>query len=159
MSCTAKFVEEIVVKDPDSGGLVEMEVYKHENGGMFAIDSSFLDQVAENPELMETVILDPFSHGDPQSLYEEKISGKWEKLNKEFDDVINNLTDEQWKEWYDSLPKRDIEQEKSNKGSSYCGNPITTEDTCNVLAKKKTCNGCKYQTKVKQLEEGPNETN
>ena len=52
-----------------------------------------------------------------------------------------------------------IEQEESNKSSLYCGNPITTEDTCNVLAKKKTCNGCKYQTKVKQLEEGPNETN
>jgi hypothetical protein len=72
MSHTAKFVKEIVVKDPDSGGLVEMEVYKHENGRMFAIDSSFLDQVAENPELMETVILDPFSHGDPQSLYLEE---------------------------------------------------------------------------------------
>ena len=31
---------------------------------------------------------------------------------------------------------------KENKG--YCGNPITSEDTCNILVKKKTCKGCKF---------------
>ena len=45
---TAKYVTEITVKDPDTGNDVEMEVYKHENGGMFAIDSSYLDQNFED---------------------------------------------------------------------------------------------------------------
>jgi hypothetical protein len=72
MSNRAKFVEEIVVKDPDTGSLIEMEVYKHENGGMFAIDSSFLDQVAPDNESEQTMIMDPFSHDDPQTLYLEE---------------------------------------------------------------------------------------
>jgi hypothetical protein len=72
MSHTAKFVKEITVKDPDTKGSVKMEVYKHENGGMFAIDSSFLEQVAKDEERMETVILDPFSKmEDPEALYLE----------------------------------------------------------------------------------------
>jgi hypothetical protein len=78
MSNRAKFVEEIVVKDPDTGSLIEMEVYKHENGGMFAIDSSFLDQVdphgsPDEDDSVETAIYDPFADfGDPQTLYLEE---------------------------------------------------------------------------------------
>ena len=56
---TAKFVKEITVQDPDTGGDVEMEVYKHQNGGMFAIDSSFLDQVHDDDTY--PVIPDPFT--------------------------------------------------------------------------------------------------
>ena len=41
---TAKFVKEVVVIDPDSKGKVAMSIFKHDNGGMFAIDSSYLDQ-------------------------------------------------------------------------------------------------------------------
>ena len=67
----ARFIEEIVVKDPVTGSLIEMEVYLHENGGMFAIDSSFLDQIA--PEEVEgTMIMDPFSLGNPENLYLEE---------------------------------------------------------------------------------------
>jgi hypothetical protein len=77
MSATAKFVKEITVEDPDTKGSVKMEVYKHENGGMFAIDSSFLEQVAQRDEdLPETpeylIIMDPFTYGDPQVLYLEE---------------------------------------------------------------------------------------
>jgi hypothetical protein len=65
MSTRAKFVREITVIDPDSKGEVELAVYKHENGGMFAIDSSYIDQeLAERAEEGETPymsILDPFS--------------------------------------------------------------------------------------------------
>jgi hypothetical protein len=43
----AKFVTEIVVTDPDSGGEVQMEIYKHENGGIFAVDSSYLEQCTD----------------------------------------------------------------------------------------------------------------
>jgi len=69
MSTRAKFVKEIVVEDPDTGNLIEMEVYKHENGGMFAIDSSFLDQRDHE----EDSIPDPFSDiDDVQTLYLEE---------------------------------------------------------------------------------------
>ena len=60
----AYFVEEIVVTDPDSKGLVELEVYKHENGGMFAIDSSYLDQVARTDDYDRPIVPDPFSTED-----------------------------------------------------------------------------------------------
>jgi hypothetical protein len=61
---TAKFVAEIVVTDPDSGGLVEVEIYKHENGGMFGMDSSFLDQCVNTDEFDRPIIPDPFSDND-----------------------------------------------------------------------------------------------
>ena len=56
---TAKFVKEITVQDPDTGGDVEMEVYKHQGGGMFAIDSSYLDQVHDDDTY--PVVPDPFT--------------------------------------------------------------------------------------------------
>jgi len=54
----AFFVKEITVIDPDSKGEVQLSVYKHENGGMFAIDSSWLDQCTEDD--CNPVIRDPF---------------------------------------------------------------------------------------------------
>ena len=61
---TAKFVKEITVIDPDTQGEVELTVYKHQNGGMFAIDSSFLDQVVNTDEFDRPIIPDPFSDSD-----------------------------------------------------------------------------------------------
>ena len=55
----AKFVKEIVVTDPDSNAPVELSVFKHDNGGMFAIDSSYIVQVL--PEEGDCWIPDPFS--------------------------------------------------------------------------------------------------
>ena len=55
---TAKFVTEIMVKDPDTNGTVEISLFKHENGGMFAIDSSYIVQVL--PEEGDCLIPDPF---------------------------------------------------------------------------------------------------
>jgi len=55
---TAKFVTEITVVDPDSKGEVSLSVFKHDNGGMFALDSSYIEQVL--PEDDECVIPDPF---------------------------------------------------------------------------------------------------
>ena len=44
----ATFVKEITVIDPDSGGEVELEVWKDPStGGIFALDASFLDQVKD----------------------------------------------------------------------------------------------------------------
>lgn len=48
---TAKFVDQITVTDPDSKLKVELTVLKHEqSGGMFAVDSSFLDQCFEDDD-------------------------------------------------------------------------------------------------------------
>lgn len=52
----AKFVEEITVTDPDSGAPVELSVFKHPNGGMFAVDSSYLDQCFD--DVMDIVLPD-----------------------------------------------------------------------------------------------------
>jgi len=62
MKTTARFITEVVVIDPDSKGEVGMSVFKHDQGaGMFAIDSSFLDQCFEDDE--DPVIADPFNEG------------------------------------------------------------------------------------------------
>ncbi len=43
---TASFITEIIITDPDSGGNVSLEVWKDsQSGGIFAIDSSYLEQV------------------------------------------------------------------------------------------------------------------
>lgn len=38
MGATAKYIKDIVIQDPDTGG----DVVKHENGGIFGIDASFI---------------------------------------------------------------------------------------------------------------------
>jgi len=50
-------VKEVEVTDPDTGLGVDISIYKHENGGMFAIDSSYIDQVCDEEE---PTIIDPF---------------------------------------------------------------------------------------------------
>ena len=54
----ANYVKDFRVTDPENGGEVEMTLFKHENGGMFALDASFIEQVLDedNP-----VIPDPLS--------------------------------------------------------------------------------------------------
>ena len=39
---SAMYVKEIDVIDPDTLGVVTIAIYKHENGGMFGIDSSYI---------------------------------------------------------------------------------------------------------------------
>lgn len=68
MKSTARYVHEVTVIDPDSKGEVEMSVFKHDqSGGMFAIDSSFLDQCFEDDEDPE--IDDPLNKGQEIILY------------------------------------------------------------------------------------------
>jgi len=50
MTPMAIFVKEITVTDPDSKGEVELAVFKHSNGGMFAIDSSYIVQVLDEDD-------------------------------------------------------------------------------------------------------------
>ena len=63
---TAKFVKVVSVTDPDTKGLVELSIYKHQNGGMFAIDSSFLDQVVNTDDFDRAIIPDLFSDNGPE---------------------------------------------------------------------------------------------
>lgn len=58
---TAKFVKEVTVTDPETGGDVQISIYKHENGGVFGIDSSYLEQAFEDDE--EIKVPDVFRHG------------------------------------------------------------------------------------------------
>ena len=58
---TAKFVKEIMVTDPDTKGDVSLSLFKHQNNGMFAIDSSYLDQCTDDGNF--TIIPDPFGEG------------------------------------------------------------------------------------------------
>lgn len=65
----AIFVREITVVDPDTNAEVQLSVYKHNNGGMLAIDSSFIEQVLSD----DGEIYDPFSlPEDPEILYLEE---------------------------------------------------------------------------------------
>ena len=54
----AKYITYQLVFDPDTQMEVEISVYKHENGGMFAMDSSWLDQCTDPDNY--PVIRDPF---------------------------------------------------------------------------------------------------
>jgi hypothetical protein len=47
------YVRDLQVED-ENGSIVEMELHRHPNGGYFAIDFSYIDQVSEE-------IWDPFS--------------------------------------------------------------------------------------------------
>ena len=58
---TAKFISEISVIDPDTNQPINISVYKHENGGIFAIDSSYIEQVLDDDFEDGIVSLDPLS--------------------------------------------------------------------------------------------------
>jgi hypothetical protein len=44
---TATYVNDFTVVDPETGGDVEMTLFKHSSGGMFAIDASFVEQTLD----------------------------------------------------------------------------------------------------------------
>lgn len=55
----ATFINEIEVNDPSDSALQTLTIFKHPNGAMFAIDSSFIDQCFDEDE--KIVIPDPYS--------------------------------------------------------------------------------------------------
>ena len=64
---SAKFVKEITVIDPDTKGEVQLSVFKHQRGGMFAIDSSYIEQNFEDDE--DCLIPDPFEVYSADNMY------------------------------------------------------------------------------------------
>jgi hypothetical protein len=68
---SARFVAHVSVIDPDTAGIVELDVFKaRQSGGMFAIDSSFLENGGDYATLdptdacSEAVIVSPFNSSD-----------------------------------------------------------------------------------------------
>jgi hypothetical protein len=58
---TAKYVQEITVIDPDTNLPVELSIFKHnDSGGMFAIDSSFINQCYND----DVMLSDPFNENE-----------------------------------------------------------------------------------------------
>jgi hypothetical protein len=51
----SKFVTEISVTDPDTNNVIDIAIYKHENGGMFGVDSSYITQVLGDDESVPDV--------------------------------------------------------------------------------------------------------
>jgi hypothetical protein len=65
---TATYTEEVTVIDPRSKGEVAMSVFVHDqSGGMFAVDSSYLDQCFEDNE--DPCIPDPLNQGQEVILH------------------------------------------------------------------------------------------
>ena len=57
----AKYVQEITVTDPDTNAPVEIAIYKHENGGMFGVDSSYVEQEADENDDDNAIVPDVFN--------------------------------------------------------------------------------------------------
>lgn len=55
----SRLIQQIDIVDPDSGGVVNVCIFKHENGGLFGMDSSYIEQVLD--EDGDAYIADPFS--------------------------------------------------------------------------------------------------
>lgn len=64
----AYFVSDFISIDPDTKADIDMCLYKHEGGGMFAVDFSYLDQVADIDEEDNYIIPDPFVIGEFEAL-------------------------------------------------------------------------------------------
>lgn len=57
---TATFIKEISIVDPDTKGTVHVSMFKHEqSGGIFGIDTSFLDQCFDDHE--RVMVADPLN--------------------------------------------------------------------------------------------------
>lgn len=61
---TAKFIMEITVDVPDDGD-TQLAIYQHEGGGIFAIESSFVDQMlGDDEDDINVKCVDPLSDID-----------------------------------------------------------------------------------------------
>ena len=64
MRYSATYIKDIVIQDPDTGGDVEVTLFKHQNGGIFGIDASHIDQVAEEDQFGNPMVLNPLGNPD-----------------------------------------------------------------------------------------------
>jgi hypothetical protein len=67
---TATLVQEVTVTDPDTKANVSVSIYKHDqSGGMFGIDSSFIEQNFDDDET--PTVADPFNNDCIVELWDE----------------------------------------------------------------------------------------
>jgi hypothetical protein len=57
---TAKLIQTITINDPE-GGEVEVDIFKHSNGGIFGLDASYIDQELNLDDDEPIIIPDPFA--------------------------------------------------------------------------------------------------
>jgi hypothetical protein len=57
---TAKLIQTIKINDPE-GGEVEVDIFKHSNGGIFGLDASYIDQELNLDDEGPIIIPDPFA--------------------------------------------------------------------------------------------------
>ena len=67
-----KWVGEVKVTDPDTKNEIDVAIYKHSNGAMFGVDSSFIEQVAEEDPEDDLIVYvgDPFNFRQKVKLIE-----------------------------------------------------------------------------------------
>jgi len=61
MAIKANYIKDIVIQDPDTGGYVEVTLFKHEFGGIFGLDASWIEQVAEEDDQGIPMCNDPLA--------------------------------------------------------------------------------------------------
>jgi hypothetical protein len=87
---TATFIQEVTVTDPDTNAPVTVSIYKHDTtGGMFGIDSSFIEQNFEDDET--PTVADPFVNNAIVELIEYEISPT---LFQDRQDAMNKAMEE-----------------------------------------------------------------
>lgn len=75
-----------------SAGPVELQVYQHQDGGIFAVDGSFLEQVIDEPGY----IPDPFNDGNVVQLIDDMSEKSQLKvIGEEHDESLFELVLEQ----------------------------------------------------------------
>ncbi len=67
----AKYVQDITVIDPDTKGEVDITIFKHETGYMFAIDASYIDFITDYSDKGDVI-------NDPLQLSRKKVLLVWE---------------------------------------------------------------------------------
>lgn len=58
----AEYVTEVFVTDPDTGLSVNVSIFKHPYGGMFGVDTSFIEQNFDDNE--KIIVPDVFSYSN-----------------------------------------------------------------------------------------------
>jgi hypothetical protein len=96
----ASEIKEAILKGCEQNGILVGSFVKSISSGIkYKIESDeCIYYKEENGLYLDGVRV--FDNGKFAEVVKEEKSNKWDKLNKELDDVLNNITDEEFEEWY-----------------------------------------------------------